>query len=113
MSHDVALCVTIHCDRCLAPASSPDGPPRHWLDLATALRDLGATLGWEASARQQICPSCVQTVTCQNVGHDWGPWRSMLPLGEKDLALRLCERCGQDEVASLDCFEPPLAGPAS
>lgn len=113
MSHDTTICVSIHCDRCLAPAAGPEGPPRHWPDLSTAVSDLAGPLGWEASSTRQTCPSCVQAVACQNLGHDWRSWQSMLPLGEPGLAIRLCEWCGQDEVASLDCVGQQLDGGAA
>jgi len=107
MSIESVLCVTPRCDRCLVPALDPTGAPHHWPSVADALADLsGPTWGWLADGDTQLCATCLAALTCQARGHDWGRWQELPeacdPDGE-DLIIRVCARCGRDEVASTDC----------
>lgn len=102
MAHDTTICVTVACDRCLVAAHRPDDPTgqtAHWSSLDEALQELTAPAwGWAASHDVQICARRVAALTCQNHGHQWGEWQSASPLGRDDLGIRLCARCGVDEV---------------
>ncbi len=107
MGTDVALCVTVSCDRCHLPAQGPEGTPHHWGSLEDALADLsGPRWSWEAASSSQTCAACVNASVCLNRGHSWGDWQSMAALGEPDLAIRLCARCARDEVTSADSLVP-------
>ena len=110
MSIETTSCITPRCDRCRVPAMNAAGtlppPPA----ATEALADLsGPTWGWLADSGTQICPACLAALTCQARGHDWCRWQELPqacePDGE-DLLIRVCVRCGRDEVTSPSCLTP-------
>lgn len=117
MSHDSVTCVTVRCSSCQVPAHKHDldrpghglDGPQHWPSLDAAVAELsGPSWGWAASRDSQICSACLNRRQCQSVGHDWGTWTDLSDLGlDEDLLLRLCERCGLDQVLAADCFGRP------
>ncbi len=86
MVHGVTSCVTVRCDRCHDAARGVDGRPGHW----------------SVDEQSGTCPACVAVPTCLHRGHDWACWQSMRLLGEPSLVMRLCLRCGRDEVTGTD-----------
>lgn len=106
MAHDTTVCITVECDHCKVRAANSAGYPAHWATLAEALADLsGPAWGWSASSSSQTCAHCVQLMACRAAGHDWGEWQDMRWLGEAELAIRICQRCGRDEVVALECLQ--------
>ncbi len=110
MTIESTVCVTARCDRCHVRASDATGTPHHWATEAAAITDLsGPPWGWLAASGTQICPACLAALTCQSRGHDWGRWQELPeacdPDGE-DLLIRVCARCGRDEVTSPTCLTP-------
>ncbi len=108
MTIESTVCVTPRCDRCHVPALDPAGTAHHWPTEAAALTDLsGPVWGWLAAPGTQICSACLAALTCQARGHDWGRWQDLPqacgPDGE-DLLIRLCTRCGRDEVTDSACL---------
>jgi hypothetical protein len=85
----------------------PAGSPQHWPSAAQALADLsGPTWGWLADSDTQLCAACLAALTCQARGHHWGQWQELPEACEPDgehLLIRLCARCGRDEVTGASC----------
>jgi hypothetical protein len=108
MSHDSLICVTVRCGDCFVPARDLAGP-RHWPSLTAAVAELsGPPWGWSATLDTQICGTCLARQRCRSVDHDWGSWTEIPDLGlEEDLLLRVCERCGLDQVVAADCLGRP------
>lgn len=123
MSHDSVICVTVRCSSCLVPAQKHDldrpdrllAGARHWPSLTAAVAELsGPAWGWAATLDSQICSACLARQRCQSIGHDWGSWTDLTDLGlDEDLYLRLCERCGLDQVIPADCLGRPATTPRS
>ena len=119
MSIETTSCITPRCDRCRVPAMNAAGtlppPPA----ATEALADLsGPTWGWLAGSGTQICPACLAALAAaaneRGVAralsfHNWGRWQELPqacePDGE-DLLIRVCVRCGRDEVTSPSCLTP-------
>lgn len=101
MAHDVKICVTITCDRCLVAATADrPGTPGHWASLEDATERL-LQLGWEAGPSGQVCPECVIARQCLQQGHEWGPWQHLMSLTSgADEISSTCVRCGHVQVAS-------------
>ena len=109
MAHTSTSCVFAVCDRCHLTALDSDGSPHHWRSFEEAIAELGAPpWSWSASSSSQVCASCLNALHCLELGHDWADWQSMDALGEPDLAIRLCARCGRDEVTSAECVTPAV-----
>ena len=97
MAYEDVVCVRVRCDRCLVPGVTTTGQIRHWDQVGSALVELGS-LGWEVNGQVQICSRCVAARECEQGGHDWDDWRPVGPV-DPELSIRLCGRCGRDEVA--------------
>ena len=113
MTIESTPCVTTRCDRCHVPALDEAGTVHHWPTTADAISALsGPAWGWLADSGTQICPGCLAALTCQARGHDWGRWQELPeacdPDGE-DLLIRVCVRCGRDEVTSPTCMTSTAA----
>ncbi len=83
-------CVSVHCDQC---TDTPGGPgfEAHYPDEPTAL-DTAMAAGWLAAPDGRLCCSaCGPILTCEADGHEFTPWRRVLPVAG-ELA-RTC-RCG-------------------
>lgn len=105
MSAFAVVWVSVCCDRCLLPGDVRAGPARPLAHLGAARADLsGPSWGWEASTATQMCARCVRALVCQNRGHDWEDWQPHRERAGGDtydeLALRVCVRCGQDDVTA-------------
>lgn len=107
MSHNSLACVVVRCDGCGTPALSASGEVMHWPDLAAAVGELsGPPWGWIATAEEQTCAACQARRECGRLGHEWGAWVELGALDPEELVIRVCDRCGRDEVTDSCCLSP-------
>jgi hypothetical protein len=96
----------VRCGGCGIPAAA-SGRVWHWPSRPAAVSELsGPAWGWSATSDLQVCRGCLARRRCAQVGHDWDGWQAAEGIEEEDLSVRVCGRCGDDELVPTDCLAP-------
>lgn len=105
MSFDTTMCFVVTCDTCNT-VPSVDGHPCHWTTV-TAAREVHTSQGWLFDGTRAECPACQLRRACSDHGHQWSAWQALSAIVEEGagLLIRVCARCGRDEVVD-DPFAP-------